>query len=120
MDLFEISDYAENLISPNLSTIDGVAQVLVYGQKRYAVRVRANPGKLALNNLTMDDLGAAINKANSNTPVGVLDGPRQSLTIYANPQLIRARDFSNLIIAQRNGVPIRWWPPHYDNPAPTR
>jgi HAE1 family hydrophobic/amphiphilic exporter-1 len=107
MDLFEVSDYAENLISPNLSTIDGVAQVLVYGQKRYAVRVRANPSKLALNNLTMDDLGTAINKANSNSPVGVLDGPRQSLTIYANPQLIRARDFANLVIAQKNGLPIR-------------
>jgi HAE1 family hydrophobic/amphiphilic exporter-1 len=107
MDLFEISDYAENLISPNLSTIDGVAQVLVYGQKRYAVRVRANPAKLALNNLTMDDVAQAVNKANSNAPVGVLDGPRQALTIYANPQLIRAREFANLLIAQRNGSPIR-------------
>jgi HAE1 family hydrophobic/amphiphilic exporter-1 len=107
MDLFEVSDYAENLISPNLSTIDGVAQVLVYGQKRYAVRVRANPAKLALNNLTMDDVAQAVNKANSNAPVGVLDGPRQALTIYANPQLVRAREFSNLLIAQRNGIPIR-------------
>jgi HAE1 family hydrophobic/amphiphilic exporter-1 len=107
MDLFEVSDYAENLISPNLSTIDGVAQVLVYGQKRYAVRVRANPAKLALNNLTMDDVAQAVNKANSNAPVGVLDGPRQALTIYANPQLVRAREFSDLLIAQRNGVPIR-------------
>jgi hydrophobic/amphiphilic exporter-1 (mainly G- bacteria), HAE1 family len=107
MDLFEVSDYAENLISPNLSTIDGVAQVLVYGQKRYAVRVRANPSKLALNNLTMDDLAQAINKSNSNTPVGVLDGPRQSLTIYANPQLVHAKDFANLLIAQRNGLAIR-------------
>ena len=107
MDLFEVSDYAENLISPSLSTIDGVAQVLVYGQKRYAVRVRANPGKLALNNLTMDDLAQAINKANSNAPVGVLDGPRQSLTIYANPQLVRARDYASLLVAQRNGLPIR-------------
>jgi HAE1 family hydrophobic/amphiphilic exporter-1 len=107
MDLFEVSDYAENLISPNLSTIDGVAQVLVYGQKRYAVRVRANPAKLALNNLTMDDVAQAVNKANSNAPVGVLDGPRQALTIYANPQLVRAREFANLLIAQRNGVPIR-------------
>ena len=107
MDLFEISDYAENLISPNLSTINGVAQVLVYGQKRYAVRVRANPAKLALNNLTMDDLATAINKANSNSPVGVLDGPRQSLTIYANPQLVRGKDYANLLIAQRNGLPIR-------------
>jgi HAE1 family hydrophobic/amphiphilic exporter-1 len=107
MDLFEVSDYAENLISPNLSTIDGVAQVLVYGQKRYAVRVRANPSKLALNNLTMDDVAQAVNKANSNAPVGVLDGPRQALTIYANPQLVRAKEFSDLLIAQRNGVPIR-------------
>jgi HAE1 family hydrophobic/amphiphilic exporter-1 len=107
MDLFEVSDYAENLISPNLSTIDGVAQVLVYGQKRYAVRVRANPAKLALNNLTMDDVAQAVNKANSNSPVGVLDGPRQALTIYANPQLVRAREFADLLIAQRNGVPIR-------------
>jgi hydrophobic/amphiphilic exporter-1 (mainly G- bacteria), HAE1 family len=107
MDLFEVSDYAENLISPNLSTIDGVAQVLVYGQKRYAVRVRANPAKLAMNNLTMDDVAQAVNKANSNAPVGVLDGPRQALTIYANPQLVRAREFANLLIAQRNGSPIR-------------
>jgi len=107
MDLFEVSDYAENLISPNLSTIDGVAQVLVYGQKRYAVRVRANPAKLAMNNLTMDDVAQAVNKANSNAPVGVLDGPRQALTIYANPQMIRAKEFSNLMIAQRNGLPIR-------------
>jgi hydrophobic/amphiphilic exporter-1 (mainly G- bacteria), HAE1 family len=107
MDLFEVSDYAENLISPNLSTIDGVAQVLVYGQKRYAVRVRANPGKLAMNNLTMDDVAQAINKANSNAPVGVLDGPRQSLTIYANPQMVRGRDYANLLVAQRNGLPIR-------------
>ena len=107
MDLSQLSDFAENLISPNLSTIDGVAQVLVYGQKRYAVRVRANPAKLAMNNLTMDDLSTAINKANSNTPVGVIDGPRQSLTIYANPQMIKAQEYANLIIAQRNGSPIR-------------
>jgi HAE1 family hydrophobic/amphiphilic exporter-1 len=107
MELFELNDFAENLISPNLSTIDGVAQVLVYGQKRYAVRVRANPAKLAMNNLTMDDIGQAINKANSNSPVGVLDGPRQSLTIYANPQLVKAKSFADLTIAQRNGLPIR-------------
>ena len=107
MELHELNDFAENLISPNLSTINGVAQVLVYGQKRYAVRVRANPAKLAMNNLTMDDIGQAINKANSNTPVGVLDGPRQSLTIYANPQLVKAKSFADLTIAQRNGLPIR-------------
>jgi HAE1 family hydrophobic/amphiphilic exporter-1 len=107
MNLSQITDYAENLLSPNLSTIDGVAQVLVYGSKRYAVRVRAIPAKLALNNLTMDDLNIAINRSNSNSPVGVLDGPRQSLTIYANAQMVKASDYANLIIAQRGGNPIR-------------
>jgi HAE1 family hydrophobic/amphiphilic exporter-1 len=107
MDLSQISDYAENLISPTLSTIDGVAQVLVYGQKRYAVRVQVNPSLLAAKNLTIDDLAKAINSANSNTPVGVLDGPRQQLTIYANPQMVKASEYANLVVAQRNGLPIR-------------
>lgn len=107
MDLSEINDYAENLISPSLSTIDGVAQVLVYGQKRYAIRVNVNPTVLAAKNLTLDDVAKAINAANSNTPVGVLDGPRQQLTIYANPQIVKASEYDNLVIAQRNGLPVR-------------
>jgi HAE1 family hydrophobic/amphiphilic exporter-1 len=107
MDLSEINDYAENLISPSLSTIDGVAQVLVYGQKRYAIRVNVNPTVLAAKNLTLDDVAKAINAANSNTPVGVLDGPRQQLTIYANPQIVKANEYENLVIAQRNGLPVR-------------
>lgn len=107
MNLSAIHEYAENLLSPNLSTVEGVAQVIIYGAKRYAVRVRALPAKLALNNLTLDDLSVAINKANSNSPVGLLEGPRQSLTIYANSQLIKASDYADLIIAQRNGFPIR-------------
>lgn len=104
--LSELNAYAENLLSPNLSTISGVAQVLVYGAKRYAVRVRVHPDALGNRNLTMDDVAAAINKANSNSPVGVLDGPRQSITIYANPQLVKPEEFSNLIISQKNGLPI--------------
>ena len=107
MDLSQISDYAENLISPTLSTIDGVAQVVVYGQKRYAVRVLVNPNQLASKNLTLNDLATAINSANSNTPVGVLDGPRQLLTIYANEQMVKASEYANLVIAQRNGLPVR-------------
>ena len=104
--LSDLNAYAENLLSPNLSTISGVAQVLVYGAKRYAVRVRVHPDALGNRNLTMDDVATAINKANSNSPVGVLDGPRQSITIYANPQLVRPEEFGNLIISQKNGLPI--------------
>ena len=104
--LSEINQYAENLLSPNLSTISGVAQVLVYGAKRYAVRVQVHPDALANRNLTVDDIATAINKANSNSPVGVLDGPRQAITIYANPQLVRAEEFGNLIVSQKNGLPV--------------
>ncbi len=104
--LSELNAYAENLLSPNLSTISGVAQVLVYGAKRYAIRVRVHPDALGNRNLTMDDVSVAINKANSNSPVGVLDGPRQSITIYANPQLVKPEEFGNLIISQKNGLPI--------------
>ena len=104
--LSDINQYAENLLSPNLSTISGVAQVLVYGAKRYAVRVQVHPDALANRNLTVDDISVAINKANSNSPVGVLDGPRQAITIYANPQLVRPEEFANLIVSQKNGLPI--------------
>ena len=104
--LSDLNAYAENLLSPNLSTISGVAQVLVYGAKRYAVRIRVHPDALGNRNLTMDDVAAAVNKANSNSPVGVLDGPRQSITIYANEQLVRPEEFGNLIISQKNGLPI--------------
>ena len=85
MSLSEINAYAENLLAPSLSTITGVSQVLVYGAKRYAVRVSARPDALGNRNITMEELALAINKANTNSPVGTLDGPRQLITIYANP-----------------------------------
>jgi HAE1 family hydrophobic/amphiphilic exporter-1 len=106
VNLSDLNAFAENLLSPNFSTISGVAQVLVYGAKRYAVRVRVHPDALANRNLTMDDVAVAINKSNANSPVGVLDGPRQAITIYANPQLVRPEEFGNLIINQKNGLPI--------------
>ncbi|CAN5175812.1 efflux RND transporter permease subunit [soil metagenome] len=96
--LAELNEYAENLISPSLSTIDGVAQVSVFSNRRFAVRVKARPAELAARNMTMDELAAAIRAANANGPVGVLDGPRQSLTLQANKQLRNAEAFANLII----------------------
>jgi HAE1 family hydrophobic/amphiphilic exporter-1 len=107
MGLSELNDYAENLIAPTLSTVDGVAQVNVNGQKRFAVRIRANTDLLNARGLTLEDLAKAINAANSNTPVGVLDGPRQTLTIQANQQMKNAKEFANIIVAQRNGAPVR-------------
>ncbi|MDD5176587.1 MAG: efflux RND transporter permease subunit [Sterolibacterium sp.] len=106
LSLAELNDYAENLISPSLSTLDGVAQVQVYGLKRYAVRVKANPDLMTARNISLDELMNALHAANANTPVGVLDGPRQMLTIEANRQLKNAAEFAELIIANRNNTPV--------------
>ena len=107
LNLSELNDYAENLISPNLSTVDGVAQVGIFGQKRFAVRVRVRTDQLSERNLTLDDLRAAIGAANTNTPVGVLEGPKQTLMVQANRQLVNAREFANIVVATRNGAPVR-------------
>ncbi len=105
--LAEVTAFAENLIAPSLSTIDGVAQVQIFGQPRFAVRIQARPEQLAARNMTLDDLAAALKNANSNSPVGVLDGQYQSLTIEANKQLPNAAAYANLIIASRDGASIR-------------
>ncbi len=107
LSLSELNDYAENLVAPSLSTLPGIAQVSVNGQKRFAVRVRAKPDLMNARNLTLDELQAAIKAANANTPLGTIDGPSQTLTIQGNAQLMRAADFADLIIATRNGQPVR-------------
>ena len=106
LSLAELNDYAENLISPSLSTLNGVAQVVVYGLKKYAVRVKANPDLMTARNISLDELMAALSAANANTPVGILDGPRQTLTIEANRQLKNAAAFAGLLIATRNNAPV--------------
>ncbi|CAG1013130.1 partial Multidrug resistance protein MdtC, partial [Burkholderiaceae bacterium] len=99
LNMADLNDYAEHLISPSLSTLDGVAQVNVYGQKRYAVRVRVLPDALAARNISLDELTAALRASNANTPVGTLQGPRQTLTLQANRQLRNAAEFADLIVA---------------------
>jgi HAE1 family hydrophobic/amphiphilic exporter-1 len=107
MDLAELNDFAENLIAPSIATLDGVAQVNVNGQKRFAVRVRADLEKLNARNLTLDELAAAVKAANSNSPLGIIEGPDQTLTIEADARLMKAAQFGELIVASRNGLPIR-------------
>jgi len=103
----EMQDYAEHLISPTMSTIEGVAQVNIYGAKRFAVRVRVRPETLASMNIGLDEVSAALRAANVNTPVGTLDGPTQTLVLQANKQLSSAREFANLIISNKGGNPVR-------------
>ena len=103
----DLQDYAEHLISPSLSTLNGVAQVNIFGAKRYAVRVRVQPDALTARNIGLDELSAALRAANVNTPVGTFDGPRQTLTLQANRQLKNAADFADLIVSNRGGNPVR-------------
>ena len=107
LSLAELNDYAENLMAPSLATLEGVAQVNVNGQKRFAVRVRADLERLNARDLTLDELAAAIKAANSNSPLGIIEGPDQTLTIQADARLMKAAQFGELIIANRNGLPIR-------------
>ncbi len=103
----DLQDYAEHLISPSFSTIDGVAQVNIYGAKRFAVRVRVKPDAMLAANISLDELSNALRAANVNTPVGTLDGPSQTLVLQANKQLKSASDFGNLIINSKGGNPVR-------------
>ncbi|TDF63258.1 efflux RND transporter permease subunit [Cupriavidus sp. L7L] len=108
MSLADLNAFGDNLISPTLATLPGVAQVQIFGQKRFAVRVRAHPDALAARGLTLDELATALNRANANTPVGTLDSARQTLTIQANRQMTNADAFRNIIVAsQPNGALVR-------------
>ncbi|HVA15398.1 MAG TPA: efflux RND transporter permease subunit [Stellaceae bacterium] len=105
--LSEVDEYAETLIAQRLSTLTGVSQVLVFGQQKFAVRIQANPEALAAKGMTLDDLQSAVAAANSSTPVGTLMGPDQAFTLQANGQLQHAAQYQNLIVAYRNGAPVR-------------
>jgi hydrophobic/amphiphilic exporter-1 (mainly G- bacteria), HAE1 family len=107
LNLADLNDFAEHLIVPTLSTLEGVAQVNIFGQKRFAVRVRVQPEALTARNISLDELNAALRAANVNTPVGTLDGPKQTLTLEANKQLRNAAEFAELIVSNRGGNPVR-------------
>ena len=103
----ELQDYAEHLISPTLSTIDGVAQVNIYGAKRFAVRVRVKPEALVARNIGLDELSSALKLANVNTPAGTFEGDKQTLVIQANRQMGSASEFAELIVSNKGGNPVR-------------
>ncbi|WP_336707182.1 MULTISPECIES: efflux RND transporter permease subunit [unclassified Cedecea] len=107
MALSDLNRFSDDLISPAISTLNGVAQVTVLGQKRYAVRVEVNPDKLAATNLTLEDVHTALAAANDNSPIGELDGKRQMVMLQTSGDLRNAADFAKVIVATRNGQPVR-------------
>ncbi|MFO1174094.1 MAG: efflux RND transporter permease subunit [Paracoccaceae bacterium] len=106
-DLTRMDDIAQNVISPALSTITGVAQAQVFGAKTYAVRVEVDPDRLYARNLAIGDVVAALKAANAQTPVGTLTDQHQSMTIDVPTQRTNAQDFASLAIAQPGGRVVR-------------
>jgi HAE1 family hydrophobic/amphiphilic exporter-1 len=101
------NDYAEQVFAQQISQIPGVAQVQIFGQQKFAVRVQVDPDKAAARGLTMTEIGQAVTAANTNTPVGALQGQRQNVTLEATGQMEKAEAFAPLVVAWRNGAPVR-------------
>jgi len=105
--LSDVDEYAETLIAQRVSMINGVAQVSVYGAQKYAVHVKLDPKALASRQIGTDDVTNAIAAGNVNQPTGILYGPHRAFTVQANGQLTKAADYAPLIVAYRNGAPVR-------------
>ena len=104
--LSTLDEIGETTLAQRLSMVGGVAQVLVYGAQKYAVRVQLDPAQLATRGIALEDVATAIANQNVNMPTGVLWGAKQSLTVQATGQLANADEFHDVIVAYRNGAPV--------------
>ncbi len=105
--LSQVDEYAETLIAQRISMVEGVSQVQVYGAMKFAVRAQLDPNKLADLGIGVDEVSAAISGANPNTPTGSLYGKYSNLTLQTNADLNSAAGFRPLVVAYRNGAPVR-------------
>jgi HAE1 family hydrophobic/amphiphilic exporter-1 len=105
--LSQVDEYAETELAQRLSMVDGVAQVNVYGSQKYAVRVSVNPERMVGSGVGIDAVQAAIASANVNQATGSLYGSRQQLPIRSEGQLMRAAAYNDVVVAYRNGAPVR-------------
>jgi hydrophobic/amphiphilic exporter-1 (mainly G- bacteria), HAE1 family len=105
--LYVVDQYAETMMAQRISMVKGVAQVQVYGSQKYAVRIQLDPQAMATRQIGIDDVYLAVQNANVNMPVGILNGQKRAFTLQANGQLTRASLYRPLIVAYRNGSPVR-------------
>src|SRR5438876_1417136 len=107
LSLSALDEYAETFIAQRLSTVEGVAQVNVYGAAKYAVRIQLDPKALATRQIGIDEVADAVAAGNVNLPTGILWGPHRAYTVQATGQLQNAAEFRPLVLAFRNGPPVR-------------
>ncbi len=105
--LSDVDEYAETLIAQRISMVSGVAQVSVYGAQKYAVHAKLDPKALASRQIGIDEVTTAIQNGNVNLPTGTLYGAHQAFVVQASGQLKKAIDYEPLIVAYRNGAPVR-------------
>jgi HAE1 family hydrophobic/amphiphilic exporter-1 len=103
----EVDDATENILAQQFSQIAGVSQVRVAGQQTPAIRIQIDPAKLVAKNLQLEDVRAQIAAATVDSPKGAINGVRQTFTIFDNDQLVTAKPWNDVIIAYRNGAPVR-------------
>ena len=102
-----VDEYAQTLLAQRISTINGVAQVQVIGSQKFAVHVQLDPKALASRGIGIDEISNAINRHNTNLPTGTLYGANRAYTVESNGQLMNAAAFRPVVIAYRNGAPVR-------------
>ncbi len=105
--VYRLDDYAYTVLAQQLSTVPGVSQVSVFGQKQYAARVEVNPGALAAHGIGLEDVRNALVAATVNGPKGAIEGRHQVTALDTNDQLFNASQYGNVIITYRNGAPVR-------------
>src|ERR1700680_2680640 len=105
--LSAVNEYGDITVGQALSQLPGVAQVLIYGAQKFAIRVQADPEAAAARGLSLEDIRAAVSKANSSTPVGTLNGPKQDVALQASGQMDKAIDYRQVVVAWRNGSPVK-------------
>jgi hydrophobic/amphiphilic exporter-1 (mainly G- bacteria), HAE1 family len=101
-----VDEYGEITLAQQISQLPGIAQVLIYGAQKFAVRVQVDPVAAAARNISLDDIRTVVSKANSNTPVGTLNGPKQSVTLTASGAMTKAEEYRKVVVAYRNGAPV--------------
>src|ERR1700756_4088488 len=104
--LSQVNEYAETTLAQQISQLQGVAQVLVYGAQKFAVRVQVDPVAAAARGISLDDIRTVVAKTNSSTPVGTLNGPKQSVTLTASSAMTKAEEYRKVVVAYRNGAPV--------------
>jgi hydrophobe/amphiphile efflux-1 (HAE1) family protein len=105
--LEKVNDLADTVLAQKLSEVSGVGLVTIEGNQKPAVRVRINPAMAASQGLSMEDVRSALSQNNVNAPKGSFDGPRQSYAINANDQIFSAQEYRDVIVAYKNGAPVR-------------